>query len=158
MAPHDSWRRGEFPCSLVAAGFSLLLTKKDSLPIAVRSGPVVSTHPPQPQGATSKRVYRTARIVQPGVLRFPQNKEGISDGTQSNLLGDDEAAIFLWNSLDMSESCNALVASGLSRIETFTIRGMKEHNCTGSCVAIRNVGSGLGWLSGMKRSVPSLLI
>jgi len=70
----------------------------------------------------------------------------------------DEAAIFLWNSLDMSESCNALVASGLSRIETFTIRGMKERNCTGSCAAIRNVGSGLGWLSGMKRSVPWLLI
>src|SRR5215469_9790738 len=67
----------------------------------------------------------------------------------------DEGAIFLWNSLDMSESCNAPVASGLSRIETFTIRGMKEHNCTGSCVAIRNVGRGLGWLSGMKRSVPS---
>src|SRR5215469_14033838 len=30
----------------------------------------------------------SARIVQPGVLRFPRNKEGISHGTQGGLLGE----------------------------------------------------------------------
>ena len=43
---------------------------------------------------TSVLADDSARIVQPSVLRFPQNKEGISHGTQSNLLGDHHTARF----------------------------------------------------------------
>jgi hypothetical protein len=34
-------------------------TQKDSIPIAVRPGPAISPHPPQPPAATFKRRYRT---------------------------------------------------------------------------------------------------
>src|ERR1700682_819275 len=36
-----------------------LQTKKDSIPIAVRPGPAISPHPPQPPAATFRRLYRT---------------------------------------------------------------------------------------------------
>src|SRR5438132_13686967 len=36
-----------------------LQTKKDSIPIAIRAGPAISPHPPQPPAATFKRLYRT---------------------------------------------------------------------------------------------------
>src|SRR5438309_1584471 len=42
-----------------AGQINRLQTKKDSIPIAVRSGPAISPHPPQPPAATFNRLYRT---------------------------------------------------------------------------------------------------
>jgi hypothetical protein len=51
-----------------------LQTKKDSIPIAVRSGPAISPHPPQPPAASFKRLYRTREEHFAGLLAFVKTR------------------------------------------------------------------------------------
>src|SRR5258705_11850906 len=68
------------PCKI-----NKLQTKKDSIPIAVRSGPAISPHPPQPPAATFKRLNRTRAEHRASVRSFVRTHVRLSTSVYRDL-------------------------------------------------------------------------